>query len=276
MVVTYSPLRLDSERVEAALVVARDLTDHVLASEALRAAQAELAHANRVATMGQLTASIAHELKQPLANVVMGGDASLRRLARHPPEIEAAKCSVERMIKNTHRAVDVIDRIHGLVRKNAPRTEAFDVNEAVLEVIGLTHGEVLKDNVTVQTHLADHLPRIHGDRVQLQQVMLNLIINAIQAMSGLAGGARDLQISTARTEPDGVRVAVWDTGPGLSAEQHERLFEPFYPTKPNGMGMGLSICRSIIEAHGGRLSASANVDHGATFQFALPLADLAA
>jgi C4-dicarboxylate-specific signal transduction histidine kinase len=235
-----------------------------------REVQMELAHANRVAIMGQLTASIAHELKQPLAAVVMGGNATLRWLTRHPPEIEEAKRSVERTIKDANRAIDVIGRIHGLVKKNAPRTDTFNINDAILETITLIHNEAIKNGVSVHTELADHLPRIQGDRVQLQQVMLNLIINAIQAMSGPAEGVHELRISTENTESEGVRVAVRDSGPGLSAENLQRLFEPFYTTKPDGMGMGLSICRSIIEDHRGRLWASRIEPQGALFQFTIP------
>jgi C4-dicarboxylate-specific signal transduction histidine kinase len=235
-----------------------------------REAQMGLAHANRLATIGQLTASVAHELKQPLSAAAMGGDASLRWLTRDPPDIEEAQRSVEHVINNIKRACDVIDRIHGLVRKNAPRMERLDINDVIIEVITLSQSEALKNDVTVRTQLTDHLPRIRGDRVQLQHVMLNLIINAIQVMSGLADGKRELHINTGIIESEGVRIAVRDSGPGLSAETLQRLFEPFYTTKPHGMGMGLSICRSIIEAHGGRLWATRYAPQGALFQFTIP------
>jgi C4-dicarboxylate-specific signal transduction histidine kinase len=221
-----------------------------------RDVQMQMAHANRVATMGQLTASIAHELKQPLAAAVTDGDATLRWLTKYPPGIEEAKQSVERIIKGANRASDILGRIHGLVKKASRRTDALNINDAILEVITLIHSEAVENGVTVQTELADHLPNVQGDRIQLQQVILNLIVNAIQAMSGLTDGIRELHIGTERAEQAGVRVAVRDSGPGLSAENLQRLFEPFYTTKPNGMGMGLSICRSIIEDHGGRLSIS--------------------
>jgi C4-dicarboxylate-specific signal transduction histidine kinase len=233
-----------------------------------REIQMDLAHANRVETIGQLTASIAHELKQPLAAVAIGGNASLRWLTRRPPEIEEAKRSVECIINDVNRARDVIDRIHGLVKRKAPRMDTLDINDAIREVITLTHREAVENGVTVQTQLADHLPPIYGDRVQLQQVMLNLIINAVQAMSSLEG-KRELHISTETTE-EGVRIAVRDTGPGLSAETLQRLFEPFYTTKPTGMGMGLSICQSIIKEHGGRLWATGHELPGALFQFTIP------
>jgi C4-dicarboxylate-specific signal transduction histidine kinase len=235
--------------------------------------QTELAHANRVATIGQLTASIAHELNQPLASIATSGGASLRWLKRQPPDIGEAEQSIERLIKAAHRAGNIIDGLRDLVRKAALRTDAFDLNDAILEVVTLTRGEAIKDGVTVRTQLA-RLPRIQGDRVQLQQVMLNLIVNAIQAMSSVPVGERDLQISTEIVEEEGVRVGVRvgvrDTGPGLSAESLERLFDPFFTTKPEGMGMGLTICRSIIEATGGRLWARSCEPRGALFQFRLP------
>jgi signal transduction histidine kinase len=235
-----------------------------------REVQNELAHANRVLTMGQLTASIAHELRQPLGAVLNDGKASLNWLTRHPPEVEEAKLCLEEVIKDVNRASDVIDRIHRLVKKDTLRMEKLDINGAILEVISLIHSEVIKNGVAVGTELAETLPRIRGDRVQLQQVILNLLINAIQAMSDLEAGKRELHVSTALIESEGVRIAVRDTGPGLRPQDLERLFVPFYTTKPNGMGMGLSICRSIIEDHGGRLWATRHAPRGALFQFTIP------
>jgi C4-dicarboxylate-specific signal transduction histidine kinase len=229
-----------------------------------RKVQNELAHANRVLTMGQLTASIAHELRQPLGAALNDGKASLNWLTRHPPDVEEAKLCLEEVIKDVNRASDVIDRIHRLVKKDTLH------QQRVLEVISLIHSEVIKNGVTVGTELAETLPRIQGDRVQLQQVILNLLINAIQAMGDLAEDKRELHISTALIESEGVRVAVRDTGPGLRPQDLERLFVPFYTTKPHGMGMGLSICRSIIEDHGGRLWANRHEPRGALFQFTIP------
>jgi C4-dicarboxylate-specific signal transduction histidine kinase len=236
-----------------------------------RQVQNELAHANRVATMGQLTASIAHELKQPLSAAMIGGDAGLNWLMRHPPEIEKAKQSVEQMVEDVNRTSVIIDRIHSLVKKHAPRMEKLDINGAILEVAELIQSEVVKNGVTAGMELAESLPHIQGDRVQLQQVILNLMINSIQAMSDLAGGERELHVTTELIASEGVRVAVRDSGPGFSAENLQRLFAPFYTTKPNGMGMGLSICRSIIEDHGGRLWASRIDPQGALFQFTIPV-----
>jgi signal transduction histidine kinase len=236
-----------------------------------REAQMALAHANRIATIGQLAASIAHELKQPLAAVVIDGGGALRWLARQPPGIDKARSSVERMIKQADRATHIIDGLRELTKQDAPRAEVVDLNEAIAEVIALTYSEAVKTGVTVSTRLAPQLPRVQGDRVQLQQVMLNLIVNAIQAMSGILEGVRELQISIdAVPSEGGVRVGVRDTGPGLSPESLSRLFEPFYTTKPDGMGMGLSICRSIIDAHGGRLWATGCEPRGVLFQFTIP------
>jgi C4-dicarboxylate-specific signal transduction histidine kinase len=175
------------------------------------------------------------------------------------------------MINDVMRASDVIDRIHNLVKKHAPQMEKLDINGAILEVFGLIQSEVVKNGVTARMELAEPLPHIQGDRVQLQQVMLNLMINSIQAMSDLAGEERELHVTTALIASEGVRVAVRDSGPGFSAEKLQRLFAPFYTTKPNGMGMGLSICRSIIEDHGGRLWASRIDPQGALFQFTIPV-----
>ena len=235
-----------------------------------REVHAELAHANRVAAMGQLTASIAHEIRQPLAAVKMSGSAALRWLTRHPLEIDEVRQAIEAIVKDADRANNVIGRIHGLVRKAAPSRDALEINEAILEVVALTRAEAAKQGVTVQMQLADNLPQIRGDRVQLQQVVINLIINAIQAMSAVEG-VREIHVSTACEGLEAVRVAVQDSGPGVSPEKLPHLFEPFYTTKPGGMGMGLSISRSIIEDHGGRLWAGENAPKGALFQFTIPV-----
>jgi signal transduction histidine kinase len=235
-----------------------------------REMQSELAHANRVATMGQLTASIAHEIKQPMAATRTNAAAALRFLDKSPPDVAEVREALAWIVNDADRARDVVDRIGSLIKKTPPRKEVVDLNAAILDVTALTHGEAVKIGVMVSTQLADDSPRIQGDRVQLQQVMLNLIVNAIQSMSGVEDGNRELHISTACIEPEGVRVAVRDTGHGLRPESLPRLFEPFYTTKPDGMGMGLSICRSIIKAHGGRLWATSCEPRGALFQFTIP------
>jgi C4-dicarboxylate-specific signal transduction histidine kinase len=235
-----------------------------------REMQGELAHANRVATMGQLTASIAHEIRQPIATARNNAAAALRFLDKSPPDLAEVREALACIVKDADRTSDVVDRIGSLVKKAPPRKEVVDLNATILEVTALTQSEAVKTGVTVATQLADDSPPIRCDRVQLQQVMLNLIVNAIQSMSGVEDGDRELHISTASMEPEGVCVAVRDTGPGLRPESLPRVFEPFYTTKPDGMGMGLSICRSIVEAHGGRLWATSCEPRGALFQFTVP------
>jgi PAS domain S-box-containing protein len=270
---SYSPLRPDSRRVEAALMIARDLTEHMLASEALREAQMQLAHVNRVTTMGQLAASIAHEVNQPVAATVANADAGLRWLGARPPNLEEVRQSLEGIIKDGHRAGKVIERIRAVIKKVPPRNDRLDINEIVVEVIALTRSEVLRNGVSLQTQLADGLPLVQGDRIQLQQVILNLIVNAIEATGGAGEGARELLVGTGKDASNAVLVAVRDSGPGLDPEGLGRLFDAFYTTKPGGMGMGLSICRSIIQAHGGRIWATANVPRGAVFQLTLPVGE---
>jgi C4-dicarboxylate-specific signal transduction histidine kinase len=235
-----------------------------------REMQMEVAHANRVATMGQLTASIAHEVNQPIAGAAINAQAALRWLGARPPDLEEVRQALSRIVKDANRAGDVIGRIRELIKKAPPRKDRVDMNEAIREVIELTRGEAVKNGASVRTALGEGLPLIEGDRVQLQQVVLNLIVNAVQAMSAVAEGPRELFITAAQAEPNGVLVAVKDSGPGLDPASFERLFTPFYTTKPGGLGMGLSICRSIIEAHGGRLWVTANLPRGAIFHFTVP------
>jgi PAS domain S-box-containing protein len=234
-----------------------------------REVQAELAHANRVATTGQLTASIAHEVIQPIAAVVANARAGLHWLDAQPPNLEEVRQTFGSIISDGMRAGDVIGRIRDLIKKSPPRKEDLEINEAVLEVIALTRVEVLKNGVSVRTQLAESLPLIRADRVQLQQVILNLIINAVEAMRDVGEEDRELLINT-RNEPDGVCVEVRDSGPGFAPAAVERLFEAFYTTKSGGLGLGLLICRSIIEAHNGRLWASPNLPRGAIFSFIVP------
>ncbi len=239
------------------------------ASEALRQAQAELAHVNRVTAMEQLAASITHEVNQPLGAMVNSANACVRWIAAQ--NLERAQQSALRVVAEGQRAADIIGRIRALIKKEPPRTDGVGMNEAILEVMALTHGEVVKNGVAVQTHLAEGLPRIQGDRVQLQQVLLNVILNAVEAMSGVSEGSRELRIGTGPDASGGVLVTVQDSGPGLHPESVDRLFDAFYTTKPGGMGMGLSICRSIVEAHGGQIWAAGAAGPGATVQFTLPV-----
>jgi C4-dicarboxylate-specific signal transduction histidine kinase len=234
-----------------------------------REMQMEVAHANRVSTMGQLTASIAHEVKQPITAALANAQAAQLWLNRQPPDLQEVRQALDRIVKNAIRAGDVIGRIRELVEKAPPRKGNVDINEAIREMIELTRGEAVRTGVSVLVRLADDLPLIPGDRVQLQQVILNLIMNAVEAMSGVAETPRELLITTGLAE-SGVLVSVRDSGPGLAPATLEHLFEAFYTTKPTGLGMGLSICRSIVEAHGGRLWAQANEPRGAVFQFFTP------
>jgi C4-dicarboxylate-specific signal transduction histidine kinase len=235
-----------------------------------REMEMELAHANRIATMGQLAASIAHEVNQPIAGAVTNAGAALRWLGAHPPDLEEVRQALDRIVKDATRAGDVVGRIRELVKKAPPRKERVDINEAIHEVIEVTSDEAAKIGASVQMALAAGLPLVEGDRVQLQQVLLNLIVNAIQAMGAGPDGPRELLITSAPAEPNAVQVSVKDSGPGVAPASIEHSFTAFYTTKPNGLGMGLSICRSIIEAHGGRLWLTANVPRGAIFHFAIP------
>jgi C4-dicarboxylate-specific signal transduction histidine kinase len=237
-----------------------------------REAQMALAHANRVTTMGQLTASIAHEVNQPIAAVVTNAHAALRFLGGQPADLEEVRQALDRIIRDGNRAGDVIGRIRDLIKKVPARQAELDINEAILEVIEIMRSELLRNGVALQTELANGLPLTRGDRIQVQQIVLNLIMNAVEAMADVSNGSRDLLIRTAGDISNGVLVTVRDSGPGLTPESLERLFDPFYTTKPGGMGMGLSICRSIIEAHGGRVWAAATAPRGASFQFTLPAA----
>jgi C4-dicarboxylate-specific signal transduction histidine kinase len=236
----------------------------------LREVQMELARANRIATMGQLSSSIAHEVIQPIAAARTNARAALRFLDKQRPELGEARNALDGVVAEADRAGDIIHRIRDHINKAPPQTDRLDMNEAIRDAIMLTRGEAVKSCVSIQTQLAEGLPFLRGDRVQVQQVMVNLIVNAIQAMSGAGDRRRELQISTETDEAEGVRVGVRDTGPGLAPENLLRVFEPFYTTKAEGMGMGLPICRSIVEAHGGRLWATACEPHGALFQFTIP------
>jgi PAS domain S-box-containing protein len=250
--------------------VGRHITERKRAEEALRAAKAEFAHANRVATMGQLTASIAHEVSQPIAATVINAQAALRWLAARPPNLHEVRQILGQITNDSRRAGDVIGWIRALIKNAPPQKEALEVNEAIREVMALTRSEAMQNGISVRTQLEAGLPSVQADRVQLQQVILNLIINAIEAMSGASEGARELLIRTTE-DSDGVLVSLRDSGPGLDPTHLDRLFDAFYTTKSSGLGMGLSICRSIIEAHGGRIWASTNEPRGAVFQFTMPL-----
>jgi PAS domain S-box-containing protein len=255
-----------------------DLSENKCAEESLREsqrrygeAQIALAHANRVTTMGQLTASIAHEVNQPLTGVTANAEACLRWLRRETPDVDAACRSVEWIIDDSNRAREVIQRVRALANKTDVETVALDANDLIRDSIALVQRELMSHQISLQMELASPLPVILGDRVQLQQVIINLVMNGVEAMQSVTDRPRELVIRSCQERTQQVLVSVVDCGVGISAENADRLFNAFFTTKSSGMGMGLSICRSIIEAHGGRLWAAANVPHGATFQFTLPV-----
>jgi PAS domain S-box-containing protein len=249
-----------------------DETERKRAEQDLRKAQADLTHAARVATLGELTATIAHEVNQPLAGVVSSGNACLRWLASEPPNIENARQSANRIVRDAHRASEVIGRVRSLAKKAPPEKEWLDINEVVLETLGLTRMEAAQNRASLRTRLSDEIQSVWADRIEVQQVILNLIMNAIEAVSEPGNEQRDVLVETARTDSNDVTLSVKDTGTGLDPTKLEHIFDAFYTTKREGMGMGLAVSRSIIEAHGGRLWATPNQPRGAVFQFILPSA----
>jgi C4-dicarboxylate-specific signal transduction histidine kinase len=246
-----------------------DVTAARLAQESLQQTQAALAHVTRVVSLGELTASVAHEVKQPLTAIVTNGEAGLRWLDRDPPELHEVKQTLLRMIAGGKRANEVIQRIQAMVRKEEPRKLALDLNDVVNEALPLVRRELSKHRVALKLALQSGLPPMNGDRVQLQQVIINLLLNGIHAMDEVHERPRELLVRTGQAE-DLLLIQVRDAGSGIDPANMRQLFNSFFTTKANGMGMGLSICRSIIEAHGGRIWASANDGPGATFHITLP------
>ena len=247
-----------------------DVTAARRAEAALQQAQSDLAHVNRVTTLGEMTASISHEVSQPIVAIVTNAGAGLRWLAAQPCNLEETKLALSRIRKDGERASEVIGRIRALARKMPPRKDRLSINEVILEVIALARSEAERDHVSVHTTLASELPHVFGDRIQLQQVILNMVVNAIEAMSAERDGTRELRVSSELDGSGGILVAVRDSGPGIDPKHIDHLFDAFYTTKPNGIGMGLAICRSIIEAHDGRMWATSIAPRGAVFQFSLP------
>jgi len=245
-----------------------DITERKRAEESLRQAQADLARVNRVTTMGELTASLAHEVNQPIAAAVTNAKTCLRWLTRHDPDVEEARAAAMRIVNDGTRAAEIIRRIRLLFQKGTPQQELVDVNEIIGEMIVLLRGEATRYSMSVRAELAADLPQVMGDRVQLQQVLMNLMMNSIDAMKNV-DGTRELAIKSQRGEQEQVLVCVSDTGMGLPSEQADRIFDAFFTTKPHGTGMGLRICRSIVESHGGRLWANNNPPRGASFCFTL-------
>jgi PAS domain S-box-containing protein len=278
--ILYSAFRIDDPETGQPVNIGNvcsDITDRKRAEEKLRAseqrlldAQMELARVTRLTTLGELTASIAHEVNQPLAAVIANAEACLRWLDRETPNLKAARHSVEWVIQDGNRASEVIRRVRALAKKTDIEKAPLDINDVVREVIALVQRELTSHQISLQMELAPALPMTLGDRVQLQQVIINLVMNGIEAMQPVTDRPREVVIRSRLDETQQVLVSVTDCGVGISAENADRIFNAFFTTKSSGMGMGLSICRSIVEAHGGRLSASPNEGHGATFQFVMP------
>jgi PAS domain S-box-containing protein len=266
------PIRDDSGRIVRWYLLLTDIEDRTRALAQLEQMQSDFAHMNRVSMMGELVASLSHEITQPLASARNNARAAQNFLDMQPPDLSEVREALSCVVGDNDRAGDIIDRIRDHIKKAPPRKAQFDLNEAINEVIVLGRSATINNGVSVQTRLSEGLCPIHGDRVQLQQVVLNLLLNAVEAMGSTEAGARELLISTEQ-DRTGVLVAVRDSGPGIDPSHIERVFDAFYTTKSSGMGMGLSICRSIIDAHGGRLWAEANEPRGTIFQFTLPAAE---
>jgi two-component system, LuxR family, sensor kinase FixL len=274
VVVSRWALERDEQgRPVAALELNSDITARKRAEEALHQAQAELAHLTRVMTVGELAASIAHEVNQPLTAVITNGNAGLRWLARDPPNLEEAQEAMRRMIRDGSRASEVIARIRTLIRRAEPQKARLALNDVIEEVIALADSEVRRSRVLLKTDLAADLPPVLADRIQLQQVLLNLMLNGMEAMRAVTDRARELIVRSQSDETDTLRVAVQDCGAGIDPQDMDRIFTAFFTTKPEGLGMGLAISRSIIEAHGGRMWATPNVGPGVTVQFTLPTSE---
>jgi PAS domain S-box-containing protein len=268
---TISPMRDAAGRVVGASKLARDITERKRAEEALRQAQADLTRANRVSSMGELSASLAHEVNQPIAAAITDASTCLRWLSRDQPDLEEARAAAARAVQDGRRAGEIVNRVRLLFKKGTLQRELVDLNEIIREVLLLVHGEATEFGIFVRTELAVDFPQVMGDRVQLQQVLMNLAMNSIEAMRDV-DGAREINIKSQRDENGQVLISVSDTGVGLPPQQTNAIFDAFFTTKTHGTGMGLRISQSIIESHGGRLWAANNPPRGATFQFALPTA----
>ena len=251
--------------------VSVDITERKLAEEALRDARADVERMARLTTMGELTASIAHEINQPLAAIVTQSEAALRFLDRDEPDLGEVQDALSSIRRDGMRASEVIRGLRALATKSGPQLTSLDIDDVIGQVLAISRGELLRHNVVLRTELASGARPVLGDRVQLQQVLLNLIMNGVEAMSGVTERTRELSVSSTLAEPSGVLIAIKDTGPGLDPAVADRMFQPFFTTKPDGLGMGLAICRSIVEAHGGRLWVSPREPHGADVRFTVPL-----
>jgi C4-dicarboxylate-specific signal transduction histidine kinase len=265
--ISLSPLETEEGVLVSSAI--RDITERKRAEEALRQAQADLAHASRVTTMGELTASLAHEINQPISAAVTNANACLRWLAGDAPNLDKARAAAMRIVQDGTRAAEIISRIRRLFQKSNPQWELVDVNEVIREMTVLLSGEASRHSISVRMELAADLPQIMGDRVQLQQVIMNLVMNSVDAMKGV-DGTRELAIKSQRAEDGQLLVSVSDTGVGLPPQQADQIFDAFFTTKPQGTGMGLRISRSIVVSHGGRLWAADNPPRGASFYITLP------
>jgi len=268
--VSYSPLRSGSQQVVAALVIGRDLTEFTLASEALRLAQADLAHASRMTTMGELTASLAHEVNQPITAAVNGASTCVRWLTRDDPDVGEAREAALGAIRNAKRAADIINRIRSISKKGQSKRQLANVNDLIGEMVALLRNEASRYSISVRANLDADLPKVMADSVQVQQVMMNLIMNSIDAMKNI-DRTRELTIQSRLAEDRQLIISVSDNGVGLPSEQASQIFDAFFTTKSHGLGMGLRISRSIVESHGGRLWAADNSSQGASFSFTLPI-----
>ena len=266
---TISSMKDAAGCIVGASKLARDITERKRAEEALRQAQADLARVNRVTTMGELTASLAHEVNQPIGAAVTNASTCLRWLAGDTPNLEEARAAAMRVVTDGRRAAEIISRVRQLFKKGITERELLDVNEVVREMIVILQGEAARQNIVATMNLAEDLPQVLGDRVQLQQVMMNLIMNGIDAMKSV-NGARELAINSRLVETEEILVSVSDTGVGLPPKQADQIFDAFFTTKLHGTGMGLRISGTIVESHGGRLWAEDNSPRGARFHFTLP------
>jgi PAS domain S-box-containing protein len=266
----FSSILDDDSKPRLIIATALDITDHRAAEEAARTAQSELAQVARLTAMGEMSASIAHEINQPLAAIVANGNAGLRWLANAAPDLDEVRATLKRIVSDGHRAGKVISGVRTLFKKTVHPRAPIDLNDLVREVLSLVRGELESRRVTVESDL-EQLPPVIADRAQLQQVVLNLITNALDAMGTISDRPRVLRVRSERCEPGRIMVTVHDSGPGIEKKNIHRIFEPFFTTKSNGTGMGLSICRSVVESHGGQLMASHGHPHGAVFQMVLPI-----
>jgi len=251
-----------------------DITESKRAQESLLATQSELARISQLTTIGQTAASIAHEIKQPITSIVMGANAGLRWLTKKPPNLKEVRACLELIANNGDRANQVIDGVRAMFQNSQQEKEFLDVNQIIRETFELVRAEAQKKRIVLKSELSEDLRPVFGNRIQLQQVILNLFSNAMEAMDDVANGTRQLRVSSTSFAPESVLISVADSGPGFAPNDLSRIFDPFFTTKSQGMGMGLSICRALVEAHDGQLSAHSGIEKGAVFEITLPAGDL--